>query len=62
MAWFWTDELARRLMAAGYSERALAELLSRPTAVAAADEESALRLARTLAGVELHDAPDTDAA
>ncbi|HVR32044.1 MAG TPA: hypothetical protein VMS74_04960 [Acidimicrobiia bacterium] len=62
MAWFWTDELARRLIAAGYSERALAELVSRPAAVAAADEESALGVARKLAGVEPHEASDTDAA
>lgn len=62
MAWFWTDELARRLMDAGHSERALAELLSRPAAVAAADEASALRVARKLAGVEPHETSDTDAA
>lgn len=62
MAWFWTDELARRLMASGYSERALSELLSRPAAVAAADEESALRMARALAGVDPHETSDTDAA
>lgn len=51
MAWFWTDDLAHRLIEAGVSERSLAELLARPAAIAAADEDSALAVVRRLAGV-----------
>ena len=52
MAWFWTDDLARILVADGLSERAVADLLSRPAAIAAPDQEAALLVARRLVGVE----------
>lgn len=59
MAWFWTDDLAHRLMEAGASERSLSDLLARPAAIAAADEESALAVVRRLADLE---PAETDAA
>lgn len=59
MAWFWTDDLAHRLMEAGVSERSLSDLLARPAAIAAADEKSALDVARRLAGLQQ---AETDAA
>ena len=59
MAWFWTDDLAHRLIESGVSERSLSELLARPAAIAAANEEAALDVARRLA--ELQQA-ETDAA
>lgn len=59
MAWFWTDDLARMLINAGISERSLSDLLSRPAAIAAADTESALEMARRLAQI---DERETDAA
>lgn len=52
MAWFWTDDLAHRLIETGVSERSLSELLARPAAIAAADEESALAVARRLANLQ----------
>jgi thioredoxin-like negative regulator of GroEL len=59
VAWFWTDDLARLLIEAGTSERALSELLSRPAAVAASDEMEALEVAKRLAGL---DPAESDAA
>lgn len=57
VAWFWTDELARLLIAAGVSERSLSELLARPAAIAASDRDAALEVVRR--GV---DTEETDAA
>jgi hypothetical protein len=52
VAWFWTDDLARLLLDKGVPAASLSELLSRPAAIAAPDEASALDVAARLAGVE----------
>ncbi|HSJ26663.1 MAG TPA: hypothetical protein VLB67_00515 [Acidimicrobiia bacterium] len=59
MAWFWTDDLARVLLSAGADESSLSELLTRPSAVSAADEVAALEVARRMAGIPRR---ETDAA
>ncbi|MFP5332560.1 MAG: hypothetical protein ACLGHX_09420 [Acidimicrobiia bacterium] len=59
MAWFWTDDLARILLTEGVPPRPLAELLSRPVAVAASDQDRALDIVCGMAGVERR---ETDAA